>query len=162
MGLERETSRGGPTVVGRYALHDRIASGGMASVHLGRLLGPVGFSRTVAIKRLRSEYADDPEFVSMFLDEARIAGRVRHPNVAATVDVVSAEGELFLVMEYVHGDSFSRLWRAACDQGQRVAPNVALSIVVGTLYGLHAAHEAKSETGQPLGIVHRDVSPQNI
>src|SRR5579859_2797912 len=97
------------TVVGRYALYDEIASGGMATVHLGRLLGPVGFSRAVAIKRLHPPFAKDPDFVSMFLDEARLAARIRQPNVVSTLDVVARDGELFLVMEYVHGESLSRL-----------------------------------------------------
>src|ERR1035438_8876770 len=80
--------------VGRYALHHEIAAGGMATVHIGRLLGPVGFSRTVAIKRLHAQFAKDPEFVSMFLDEARLAARIRHPNVIGTLDVVATSGEL--------------------------------------------------------------------
>src|SRR5499425_2794551 len=99
--------------VGRYVLHGELASGGMATVHFGRLRGPVGFSRTVAIKRLHPQYAKDPEFVAMFLDEARLAARVRHPNVVHTLDVVADFGELFLVMEYLDGESFSRLRRAA-------------------------------------------------
>src|SRR5438105_10953531 len=94
-------------VIGRYALHDEIAAGGMAVVHLGRLLGPVGFARTVAIKRLHANYAKDPGFVAMFLDEARLAARIRHPNVVSTLDVVSIDDELFLVMEYVHGESLA-------------------------------------------------------
>src|SRR5262245_54302278 len=96
-------------VIGRYALYDEIAAGGMATVHMGRLLGPVGFARTVAVKRLHPQYAKDPEFVSMFLDEARLAARIRHPNVVPTLDVVALTGELFLVMEYVHGVPLSRL-----------------------------------------------------
>jgi serine/threonine-protein kinase len=149
-------------VVGRYALYGGIASGGMATVHLGRLLGPVGFSRTVAIKRLHAQYAQDPEFVSMFLDEARLAARIRHPNVVPTLDVVATKGELFLVMEYVPGESLSRLARAARDKKQRIPQRIVSSIMSGVLHGLHAAHEAKSERGEPLGIVHRDVSPQNV
>jgi serine/threonine protein kinase len=149
-------------VIGRYALHDEIASGGMATVHLGRLLGPVGFARTVAIKRLHQHYAKDPEFVSMFLDEARLAARIRHPNVVPTLDVVALSGELFLVMEYVHGVSLSKLMRAVAAQGSRIPVEVVASIMVGALHGLHAAHEARSERGLPLGIVHRDVSPQNV
>ena len=94
--------------IGRYALHGEIASGGMATVHFGRLVGPAGFSRTVAIKRLHPQFAKDPEFVAMFLDEARLAARISHPNVVATLDVVTAENELLLVMEYVHGESLSR------------------------------------------------------
>src|SRR5499427_2899114 len=101
-----------PKLVGRYALFEEIACGGMAAVHVGRLVGPVGFSRTVAIKRLHPQFAKDPEFVTMFLDEARLAARVRHPNVISPLDVVSTEGELFLVMDYVQGESLSKLCRA--------------------------------------------------
>src|SRR5512135_2842494 len=96
-------------IVGRYALHQKIAAGGMATVHIGRLLGPAGFSRTVAVKRLHAQHAKDPEFVSMFLDEARLAARIRHPNVVSTLDVVALEGELFIVMDYVEGESLARL-----------------------------------------------------
>lgn len=149
-------------VVGRYALYGEIASGGMATVHFGRLLGPVGFSRTVAIKRLHPQYAKDPEFVSMFLDEARLAARIQHPNAVATLDVVALEGELFLVMEYVQGETMARLFRTIRAGSYRVPPNIAAGIMTGVLYGLHAAHEAKAEQGTALGIVHRDVSPQNI
>src|SRR5205823_1566319 len=95
---------GGAVVVGRYALFGEIASGGMATVHFGRLLGPAGFSRVVAIKRLHPQLAKEAEFVSMFIDEVRLAARVQHPNVVATLDVAEEGGELFLVMEYVHGE----------------------------------------------------------
>jgi serine/threonine protein kinase len=148
--------------LGRYALYGEIAAGGMATVHLARLLGPVGFARTVAIKRLHPHLAKDPDFVAMFLEEARLAARVRHPNVVATLDVVSDDGELFLVMEYVAGESLSRLVRKARQRGERVPPRYAIGIVSGALEGLHSAHDAKSEKGQPLGLVHRDVSPQNV
>jgi eukaryotic-like serine/threonine-protein kinase len=149
-------------MLGRYALYEKIASGGMASVHIGRLLGPVGFARTVAIKHMHAQYAEDPEFVSMFLDEARLAARIRHPNVVPTLDVVAMSGELFLVMEFVQGESLSRLMQSARDRGERIPVDVAAAIVVGTLLGLHAAHEAKSDRGEALEIVHRDVSPHNI
>lgn len=149
-------------VVGRYALYGELASGGMATVHFGRLMGPVGFARTVAIKRLHPQYAKDPEFVSMFLDEARLAARIQHPNVAATLDVVATQGELFLVMEYLQGESLSKLMRNARQQGGSIDPRIVSTILSGSLHGLHAAHEAKNERGEPLGIVHRDISPQNI
>ncbi len=154
--------KGPVRIVGRYALYNEIAAGGMATVHFGRLLGPVGFSRTVAIKRLHPQFAKDPEFVSMFLDEARLAARIRHPNVVPTLDVVATQGELFLVMDYVHGESLSKLIRAARERGERVPIRFLGAIVGGALHGLHAAHEAKNERGEPLGIVHRDVSPQNV
>jgi len=149
-------------MLGRYALYEKIASGGMASVHIGRLVGPVGFSRTVAIKRMHPQFASDPEFVSMFLDEARLAARIRHPNVVQTIDVVAADGELFLVMDLVIGESLARLVRGARQAGEPIPPALVATIVAGALHGLHAAHEAKSELGEPLGIVHRDVSPQNV
>jgi hypothetical protein len=149
-------------VLGRYALYDEIASGGMATVHIGRLLGPVGFSRTVAIKKLHPQFAKEPQFVAMFLDEARLAARIRHPNVVSTLDVIALAGELFLVMDYVEGESVSRLRQASHEAGELPPHAITGAILVGALEGLHAAHEARSEQGEPLGIVHRDVSPQNI
>ena len=154
--------RGPLRVVGRYALYNEIAAGGMATVHIGRLLGPVGFARTVAVKRLHPQFAKDPEFVSMFLDEARLAARVQHPNVVATIDVVATDGELFLIMDYVRGESLSKLLRAVRKEGGRMPPRIAASIVCGFLHGLHAAHEAKDERGARIDLVHRDVSPQNV
>src|SRR5215471_16677482 len=109
-----------PRVIGRYALFGEIASGGMATVHLGRLLGPVGFSRTVAIKRLHAQFAKDPEFVAMFLDEAMLAARICHPNVVPTLDVVAAENELFLVMEYVQGESLASLMKRVHAKRQKI------------------------------------------
>jgi eukaryotic-like serine/threonine-protein kinase len=152
----------GPRILGRYAVYDAIASGGMATVHYGRLLGPVGFSRTVAVKRLHPQFAQDPEFVTMFLDEARLAARIRHPNVVATLDVVATANEIFLVMDYVHGESLTRILREVAAKEQRVPLPVALRIAADALQGLHAAHEARDERGTPLNIVHRDISPQNI
>ncbi len=134
----------------------------MATVYFGRLLGPIGFNRTVAIKRLHPQFAKEPEFVEMFLDEARVAARVKHPNVVSILDVVAHEGELFLVMEYVPGESLSRLLRLAATAGQNVPLPILSAITIGMLCGLHAAHEACDELGDELHIVHRDVSPQNV
>jgi serine/threonine protein kinase len=151
-----------PLTIGRYALYDKVASGGMATVYIGRLAGPVGFARTVAIKRLHPQFAADADFVSMFLDEARLAARIQHPNVVSTLDVVATMGELFLVMEYVRGESVSALLRRLAAAKERMPPRVAAAIASGALQGLHAAHTATDESGRALGIVHRDVSPQNI
>lgn len=151
-----------PREVGRYALGPELGAGGMAVVHLGRLRGPVGFARTVAIKRLYPTYAKDQSFVAMFVDEARMAARVHHPNVVATLDVVVEDGELSLVMEHIHGLTLAELLRLARASKQRLPPNLAAGIVAGALDGLHAAHEAKNEQGEPLNLVHRDVSPENI
>jgi len=102
-------------VVGRYIMYGEIASGGMASVRLGRLCGAVGFSRVVAIKYLHPHFASDTEFVSMFLDEVRLVSRIKHPNVAAPLDVVLLEEsqEIFLIMEYIHGATLARLFKSA-------------------------------------------------
>lgn len=148
--------------LGRYALFGEIASGGMATVHFARLLGAQGFARTVAIKRMHPHLARDPELVAMFLREAHLAARIRHPNVVSTLDVVSEKEELFLVMEYVAGEALSRLLRKTREAGRRLWPAFTVAILVDALEGLHAAHEAADEHGRPLGIVHRDVSPQNL
>ena len=157
---EPPASRG--RLVGRYVVHDRIAAGGMATVHVGRLLGAAGFSRTVAIKRLHDAYAKDPDFVAMLLDEARLAASIRHPNVVPTLDVVAEDDELLVVMEYVEGDSVAHLTKLTLNAQARIPIAFAAAIVAQALHGLHAAHEARDKNGEPLGIVHRDVSPQNI
>jgi serine/threonine-protein kinase len=152
------------TIVGRYVLHAAIARGGMASVHLARLLGAQGFSRIVAAKRLHPQFADDAEFLAMFLDEARIASKVNHPNVVPVLDVVHAGTEVILVQEYVHGVPLDKLLRAARERGRGVPVPTGVVAAIGAdvLAGLHAAHEARDELGTSLEIVHRDVSPQNV
>jgi eukaryotic-like serine/threonine-protein kinase len=151
-----------PLQLGRYSLFAKLASGGMATVYLGRLNGEVGFGRIVAIKRLHPHLASEPDFVSMFLDEAHLAARVRHPNVVPTLDVVTTDHELFLVMEYVRGESLGSLLRTANHAGESIPIPIVASALMGVLNGLHAAHEAEDEHGAPLEIVHRDVSPQNV
>jgi serine/threonine protein kinase len=145
---------------GRYTIFGRIASGGMASVYFARVRGGEGFARTVAVKRLHPHLAEDPAFRATLIDEARMAARIHHPNVVPTLDVFSEEGEVLVVMEYVRGESLARLLKP--EVGRPMPLPIASAIAVGALYGLHAAHEAKSDRGLPLGIVHRDVSPQNI
>ncbi|MDB4945899.1 MAG: serine/threonine protein kinase [Labilithrix sp.] len=149
-----------PRELGRYDLFDKIAAGGMATVHFGRLHGAVGFQRVVAIKRLHAHYAHDAHFVDMFLDEARLASRLKHPNVIQTLDVVADEKEVFLVMEFVLGESLETLMPRV--DGHVIPLSVVASIVCNVLEGLHGAHEATSDTGEALGIVHRDVSPPNV
>jgi serine/threonine-protein kinase len=151
-----------PLIIGRYALFDALASGGMATVHLGRLLGPVGFGRTVAVKRLHTQYTTDHDFVMMFMDEARIVACIRHPNVVPMVDVIESSRGLLLVMEYVHGESLSKLLRTCRATNEVVPLKLVTSIMHGVLLGLHAAHETKGAAGELLDVVHRDVSPQNI
>jgi eukaryotic-like serine/threonine-protein kinase len=149
--------------VERYVLfEDPLARGGMATVFLGRLVGASGFARTVAIKRMHQHLAGQAEFVRAFVDEAKLAARIKHPNVVPTLDVVSAGEDLLLVMEHVHGLSLSVTLRSASERGVGMPLPVASAIVCGALHGLHAAHEAVDEDGSALAIVHRDVSPQNI
>jgi eukaryotic-like serine/threonine-protein kinase len=157
-----DTRKPAQSVVGRYALYDVIASGGMATVHFGRLVGAVGFTKTVAIKRLHPHMAENPEFVRMLLDEARLAARVQHPNVVATLDVVVEGGEVLIVLEYIHGESLFDLMAAVEQRGLRAPPQIVSAIGVNALHGLQAAHDALDEHGMPLGLVHRDVSPQNV
>jgi serine/threonine protein kinase len=151
-----------PRTVGNYRLYEKIGAGGMGTVHLGRLFASGGFRRIVAIKRLHPQFAEDADFVSAFLDEARLASRVHHPNVVAPLDVVSTDGEAFLVFEHLLGVSLATLLRHTFAKGESVPPRIAVSMMVDVLHGLHAAHEANGDDGESLGLVHRDVSPQNI
>jgi serine/threonine-protein kinase len=157
-----------PRTIGRYSIHEQIASGGMASIHLGRQVGEVGFARTVAIKRMHPHYTTDDEFVGPFVDEARLCARIRHTNVVPILDVVRDAGELFLVMEYLDGVSLLELLSgvhkesAAQGQKKKIPPGIVAGVLVGALHGLHAAHEACADDGSPLHIVHRDISPANI
>ncbi len=148
--------------VGRYQLHRKIARGGMATIHIAHLAGDVGFSRIVAAKRLHPELAQDREFVTMFLDEARVASKIHHRNVVPVLDVVTMNDEVILVQDFVHGVPLSWLQKACVDQGARIPLSIAVSIACQVLAGLHAAHETTDELGTPLQIVHRDVSPQNV
>ena len=159
MGLSTARS---PRVVGRYALYSEIAAGGMAAVYFGRLLGPAGFQRTVAVKQLHPQFSRDADFVAQFLDEARITARISHGNVVQTLDIIADDQQLLIVMEYVHGETLARMLRSAQEQHYRLPVGVALAIAHGMLHGLHAAHETRDDRGQRLGIVHRDVSPQNV
>ena len=148
--------------VGRYMLFGAIGAGGMATVHIGRRVGAAGFARLVAIKRLHPHLAAEREVLHAFLDEARIAARVTHPNVVSIHDVVLDGDEVLLVMEYVPGRSLSLLGAAERKEGRRVPPAVAGAIALDLLRGLQAAHDARDERGRPLGVIHRDVSPHNV
>src|SRR5215471_12070159 len=135
-------------VIGRYMLHRQIARGGMATIHIARLTGAEGFSRIVAAKRLHPQYIEDPDFASMFLDEARIASKVHHRNVVPVLDVVSTGSEIVLVQEYIHGVPFQLLLKTARKLEQPVPVPLVVAIMVGVLSGLHTAHEARDELGQ--------------
>ena len=147
---------------GRYETTRVIARGGMATVYLGRAVAEGGFERLVAIKVMHPHIAEQPEFEAMFLDEARLAASIRHPNVVATVDVSKTDGEMFLVMDYVDGPALNKILRQLKKHDLRIPIEITLRILIDTLNGLEAAHTLKDANGNSLNLVHRDVSPQNI
>ncbi|MGE0324461.1 MAG: serine/threonine-protein kinase [Polyangiaceae bacterium] len=150
--------------IGRYKVICELASGGMATVYLAYLGGLGGFQRLVAIKRLHPHLSEEKEFVNMFLDEARLVAEIRHPHVVPTLDIDQTPQGLCLVMEYVEGGAMSNLlvYAAQHEENGRVDAGIAIRIVLDALGGLHAAHELTDADGSPRGLVHRDVSPQNI
>ena len=148
--------------LGNYEPLLQLATGGMATVYVARQIGAAGFERLVVLKRVHPHLLSNRDFYDMFRDEARVAAMLHHSNVVPVIDVVEAEGELFLVMEYVDAVALSTMLKATVDLGQRLPPAAVVRILVDTLSGLHAAHEALDMRGRRLEIVHRDVSPQNV
>ncbi|MEM9694867.1 MAG: serine/threonine-protein kinase [Myxococcota bacterium] len=146
--------------VGRCELFQPIATGGMAIVYLGRWRGARDFCRLVAVKAMRRELADNLEVAQMFEDEARLVSRIRHPHVISTLDLIDDQGELYIVMDYAVGANLAELVPAR--PSANVPPPIALRIVHDVLLGLQAAHEAVDVEGEPLRVVHRDVTPHNI
>jgi serine/threonine-protein kinase len=147
---------------GRYETIQPIASGGMATVYLGRARGAGGFERRVAIKVMHEHVADELDFEAMFLDEARLAARIHHPNVVSTIDVQKTEEAMFLVMEYVEGASLKRVLRELGQRGDVMPLGVVILVMMDALAGLHAAHELLDDEDRPLDLIHRDISPHNI
>ena len=151
-----------PERIGRYELLAPIGSGGMARVFLARASGAEGFERDVALKLLHPHLREVPEFVADLLDEARILASLHHANVVQILDVVADGPEVYLVMEYVEGDSLGGLLKAGRVRDDPLPWPIGVKILTDALAGLHAAHELKDKSGAPLGLVHRDFSPQNI
>ncbi len=147
---------------GNYQLLKKLATGGMAEVWLARHSGIEGFSRLLVVKRILPHLADDPEFVQMFLNEAKIAARFSHPNIAQIYDLGEQNGTFFIAMEFVHGEDLGRVMRKAWTTGQWVARPLAIRIVAAACEGLYYAHTKTDDRGNPLKVVHRDISPQNI
>ncbi|MBI5516181.1 MAG: serine/threonine protein kinase [Deltaproteobacteria bacterium] len=148
--------------IGEYQIVSRIRAGGMATLYLGRRSGLAGFEREVALKVVHPHLAAEPRYVEMFLDEARLAARIDHPNVVHIHDMGEAAGTLYLVMEYVQGCSLWQLSRAMDKQQRRMGVDLATHIAIEVAEGLHAAHETCGPDGASLEVVHRDVSPQNV
>jgi serine/threonine-protein kinase len=134
----------------------------MAQVWVARMRGKHGFEKLVAVKTILPKYATDEMFQKMFLDEARIASRIEHNNVAQTLDLGEQHGTLFIVMEWVDGEALTKLLGAVSKRGSKVPVGIILRVLADTCGGLHAAHELRGIDGANLGVVHRDVSPQNI
>ena len=148
-------------MLGRYELLVPIAKGGMASVWAARLKGPRGFEKIVAVKIMLAEFGEDPDAETMFLDEARLVSRIRHLNVAEVLDLGEENGSLFIVMEWIEGEPLHVIAREAQRRGG-VPPSIIGQIGKQVCAGLHAAHDLRDLAGDTIGLVHRDVSPQNL
>jgi serine/threonine protein kinase len=155
-----------PERIGRYQLCFELASGGMASVYLARADGPPGFQKLVALKRIHPHLAQERDYVEMFLDEARIASRITHPNVCSVFDFGEVDGEYFIAMEYLVGEPLSRVHRRVVANAEQrhspLLPARMVRTVAQACEGLHAAHELKDVDGESLNVVHRDVSTENL
>ncbi len=151
-----------PEQLGKHRIVAKLATGGMASVYLARLVGPANFENLVVLKRMLPHLAEDPKFREMFADEARTVARIRHPNVVRTFELVDERDELYLVMEYLEGETLQKLCRTLAVQKETLSIPLACHVVAEAAAGLHAAHELQGEEGENLGVVHRDVSPHNL
>lgn len=148
--------------IGPYELIAELGKGGMATLFLALQTGLGGFSRHVAIKVIHPEIASDPEIIKMFLDEARLGGSIRHPNVARVEAIDEHQGSPYLVMEYISGATLTQILRDHVRSGAPLPLDQIVAIAAAVADALHAAHESTDELGNPLGIVHRDVSPSNV
>ena len=148
--------------IGRYELIRPLAVGGMAEIFLARATGIEGFEKLVVIKRILPHLAGSDEFVSMFLDEARLAASLHHANVAQVYDIGNDDGSYFFAMEYIEGKDVRHIRKQLHRTGGRLPLEHTIGIVLAVAAGLHAAHDKRGRDGRPLNIVHRDVSPSNI
>jgi eukaryotic-like serine/threonine-protein kinase len=148
--------------LGRLTIEEAIGRGGMATVHRARLEGPGGFRKRLAIKRIHPWLAEQDEFIDMFLDEARLAAAIEHPNVAQVIALGKDEATYWLAMEYLDGLSLREVMTALDERGRRMIWPVAAQIIAGAADGLHAAHELVDDHGRALQVVHRDATPHNV
>nr|WP_043430034.1 serine/threonine protein kinase [Cystobacter fuscus] len=149
--------------VGKYQLVRKLAAGGMAEVFLAKAAGPMGFEKTLVLKRILPQLAQEPAFIQMFLSEAKLAARLTHPHIAQIFDFGEADGAYFLAMEYIDGPSLRALIKRAAAQGLALPPAICARLIADACEGLAFAHDfADPDTGEPLGLIHRDISPDNI
>ncbi|MCB9531410.1 MAG: serine/threonine protein kinase [Myxococcales bacterium] len=151
-----------PKKLGRYLLDRKIATGGMAEIWLAHQEGPAGFEKQLVVKRILPHLAEDPKFVEMFLDEARLAARLTHANIAQIFDLGEADGEYFIAMEFVDGRDMQAVVDRSIEVGHPIPPVVAVRIVADACVALDYAHNFVDRDGTPVQLVHRDISPQNI
>ena len=150
------------TVADKYVLLKRIAIGGMAEVYLARQMGLDGFEKLVVLKRVLPNLAQQADFLEMFLDEARTAADLRHPNVVNIFEIGKDRGAYYMVMEYLGGQNLRMIQRHYESAGGTMPLGHSLQIILGAATGLHYAHTKTDLRGRALGIVHRDVSPHNV
>jgi eukaryotic-like serine/threonine-protein kinase len=149
--------------LGKYQLIRKLATGGMAEVFLAKAAGPMGFEKTLVVKRILPHLAEDPAFVEMFLGEAKLAAQLNHPNIVQIFDFGETDGEYFIAMEYLDGPNLRVLLKRAQLAGTELPPAVCARLIASACEGLAFAHDfADPATGEPLGLIHRDISPDNI
>jgi serine/threonine-protein kinase len=153
---------GGATAFGKYQLFASLGRGGMADVFLSVARGQMGFNKLAVIKRLRQALAEEAAFRNMFLDEARLAARLNHPNIVHTYEVGEQDGVYFIAMEYLEGQSLNKVLKESLRRKEHIEPEVSVRIIADALAGLGYAHELRDYDGRPLCIIHRDISPHNI
>jgi serine/threonine-protein kinase len=158
----RSNGAGMGPMLGRYELLMRVGAGGMGTVWAARLRGSRGFQKIVALKTILPRFSSDPTYERLLLDEGRLTAQVRHPNVGQILDVGEDNGVLFLAMEWIEGVSVSELLSAVEACGEQIPLPFAIRIAMQAAAGLHAAHELRDARGELVGLIHRDVSPQNI
>jgi eukaryotic-like serine/threonine-protein kinase len=147
---------------GRYQLVKKLATGGMAQIYLARQQGPEGFEKMLVVKRILPHLAENDDFITMFLDEARIAARLNHPNIVQIFDLGAQDDSYFIAMEFIHGEDLRKIWKQAERLENPFPLPLICRVIIDACAGLDYAHKKLDAAGKPLNIVHRDISPQNI
>ena len=147
---------------GPYVIHEQLGEGGMAYVHRAEMIGADGFRKSVALKRMRTEWTDDPDFIEAFVHEAQLASRLTHPNIAQAYDLGKIAGTYYIAMELVQGPTLAQIIAQARRAAGPIPLPIAIEILIQLCDALDHAHELRDEAGRPLELVHRDISPSNV